>query len=259
MKTYAIYRKSFKSINIIIETPIESLNQIKASRKNFANKTGVSGFYKTLVQQILQYDYENKEYKAWLANMRKYNSYKLAYLNEDKYVLNYEVAQGETVTVGDVLETFTPEGEKNTKTTFDQLTGIVSPPAPGPSPSPTPNSKKALNKIDHEIRVSPISLFKNYELVKHVSKAIIDKTVKADAAALREKTLAEAKVELKAKEDAILRNDTSEEIARLDMEIDKTVHTDVHNVLIKVDNKMETELDETVNDIKLDLGILEDV
>ena len=256
LKTYAIYSKNFNLINAILDAPIESLNKINASLKQFATNTGVSGFYKTLFQQILQYDYDNKEYHAWLSNMAKYNQSKLTYLKDDKYVLGYEVSQGDTVTVLDVLQTFTLDGEANTTKTYDQLNGIVTPPTP-PAPSPTPNPKKELVKIDREIRVNPIALFKNYEFVKHVSKAISNKSVKADAAALKKKTLVDGKAELKNKETSIIKNESSEEIDSLSIDLDETVTKSVDHAFTEIDGAFEAELDATLGDIEVDIEILE--
>ena len=257
LKTYAIYRTNFNLLNDILNTPIQSLSKINASLKQYAYKTGVSGFYKTLFQQILQYDYNDKEYHAWLVNMAKYNASKMTYLKSDKYVLSTEAAEGESVTVGDVLDTFTPEGEKNTNSTYDQLNGIVIPVTP-PVPAPTPSPKKELIQIEREIRVNPISLFKNYEVIKHVSKAINNKAVKADAAALKKKTLAQGKAELSDEETTIIKNKSSEEIANLSADVDESVKSSVDYAFGELNADLETEVDTTITDIEVDLAILED-
>jgi hypothetical protein len=116
-----------------------------------------------------------------------------------------------------------------------------------------------LKKIDQEIRVSPIALFKNYEVVKHVSKAISEKSLRTDAAEMKEKALADGKTKIKGEEVALLENETSEEIAKLNMEADTALKTYVDKHIGEAEEGIEMDLEETVDDIMADLHILEDL
>jgi hypothetical protein len=255
LKTYEVYRNNYQLINSLLEMPIESLAQINSELKIFEENSSVSGFYKDLFQEILTFDYSKNRYSQWLKNMNEYHKKQLDYLNDDKYVLGYEVEQGKTVTVGDVLLTFTPKGEEKTNVTYDQLNNII---PPQPSPAVPPNPKNEIKKLDRAMRVSPIALFKNYEIIKHVSKAFRDKSLKKDASILEDKVLAEGEAKIKVKEAELIDIETDAALIELDNKVDAS-EKGVKNTLVDAFSETESELDGTITDIETDFKIIEDV
>lgn len=257
LKTYAVYSKRLKSINRLLDLQIESLSEINSALKKFEGMIDVSGFYKQLFQQILIFDYTQKSYSNWMNSMKKHHSKQLDYLEHDKYVLSHDVELGDTVTVGDVLMTFTPEGQLNINQTYNKLNDIVTPPTPGPTPAP-PKPKQEIKRIDREIRVNPIRVFKNYEVIKHISKVFKEKSLKQDAAKLKSESIAEAEAKVEAKEATLIEREADTVL----IEFDNTIIASENYIESAVEDAcagIEIELDNTVTDIEADLNILEDV
>lgn len=257
LKTYAVYSNRLKSINRLLNLQIESLSEINSALKKFVGNTGVNGLYKQLFQQILIYDYTQKTYSQWIKSMKKYHSKQLEYLEHDKYVLSHDVEQGDSVTVGDVLMTFTPEGQLNINQKYNKLNDIVTPPIPDPTPVP-PKPKQEIKKIDREIRVNPIRVFKNFEVIKHISKVFKEKSLKQDAAKLKSESVAEAEAKVEAKEATLIEREADTVL----IEFDNTIIASENYIESAIEDActgIETELDSTITDIEADLNILEDV
>lgn len=252
VQTYAVYKQNLNRINVILDRPVESLSQINSSLKEFMDNSLVEGYYKQLLQEVLEYDYAHKSYQSWIENMKKYHSQQLEYLEKDKYVLAHEVSQGKTVTVEDVLESFTPDGELATINAYDKDGGSNLP------PSPSKTTKQKLNEIDHEIRVNPIAFIKNYEVVSRVAKALANKSMKSEAAKLKDALISDAEKEIKGA-DSIVDKEVNLEISEFPSELETTVVTKIDSTINILEGDLNTALDDTLTNAEIDFNILEDI
>jgi len=258
VNTYSFYLKNSTTISSILNLQVESLGQINAAIKKFDENNTISGTYKVLFQQITDYDYSHKIYTAWIHNLTKYSDTQLKYLQRDNIVLTEEAQQGDTITVADVLKSFTPEGEQQTNAKAG-----YAPPAPSPSPINSNNEikqqEKEAKREDKELkqemrntRVNPFGLWKNYEFLHHVSKSISNKSVKEDAAAAKKKAIEDVEI----KEEKVISDEAKGELAELQSESAVHVDDDIKTEMAEMDLIIETEESNVELEIDADIEIL---
>lgn len=247
--------KNSKTFHDLLQYQVKSLKTYNAKLKKFSQNTNVTGLYKSLFQQVVQYDYNKKIYRGpkgnngWLHFMQQDKQKQLNYLQEDIYVLTYDAeVEHETVTIGDVLKTFTTKGEKNTNEIYGQL---VAPPQHQQSNAAIPS----LKTLEREIRVNPINVFKNYEFLKHIGKALANKTAKAEAKKAKDIAI----IDGEQKEESILNNQLVEEIDVLKSDSLTLIEDDAQTEIADMESFIEEEESFVMNEIEADIDIIDEL
>ena len=247
--------KNSKTFHDLLQYQVKSLKTYNAKLKKFSQNTNVTGLYKSLFQQVVQYDYNKKIYRGpngnngWLHFMQQDKQKQLNYLQEDIYVLTYQAeVEHETVTIGDVLKTFTTKGEKNTNEIYGQL---VAPPQHQQSNAAIPS----LKTLEREIRVNPINVFKNYEFLKHIGKALANKTAKADAKKAKDIAI----VDVEKKEEIILNNQLIEDTRVLKSDSLTLIEDDAQTEIADMESFIEEEESFVMNEIEVDIDIIDEL
>jgi len=174
--------------------------------------------------------------------MEKNHAKEWNYLKEDRIVLQHD-AKSETITVGDVLETFTPQGISSTQQEYSTITGSTIEPesAKKTKPSKPTNSSTGLTpkEIARETKVSPLVIFGQYKFLKHLAtKGQVKKDIAKDS-----------KQSLDKKEQQAIENDT----CVIDSDVKKDGHKIIDNYFDEMEAEIEVETEEMIS------GVTEDI
>lgn len=263
-KYRGVYRFTFdnyKYLVDLIDAKMPSLSTINKYLKAFMDGAAINnkvlyhffGKYENFERSILAYDYDKQyaiktssgdvnSYGYWKYEMEKNHAKEWNYLKEDRIVLQHD-AKSETITVGDVLETFTPQGISSTQQEYSTITGSTIEPesAKKTKPSKPTNSSTGLTpkEIARETKVSPLVIFGQYKFLKHLAtKGQVKKDIAKDS-----------KQSLDKKEQQAIENDT----CVIDSDVKKDGHKIIDNYFDEMEAEIEVETEEMIS------GVTEDI